>query len=211
MTEFITTFLTIASLHLLGLISPGPDFILVTKNALLYQRSVALLTAAGIAVGIGIHVSYCVLGLAILIVHSTVAITVIQYLGGAYLAYIGAKACFSRSKSFSSGHVASASVPLSSARAFWQGFFCNVLNPKAGLFILGLFTLAIKPSVPLWAQWVYGSWIVVSTFFYFAVISLVITHQAVRQRLLSIQPKITLVMGILLIIFGLELIIWRGH
>lgn len=61
------TVLTITVIATLAMISPGPDFVLVVKNAARYSRRAALATTVGINLGIAVHMSYCILGLALII------------------------------------------------------------------------------------------------------------------------------------------------
>ncbi len=209
MREFLLTFLSVACLHFLAMASPGPDFILVTKNAFQYPKRVAILTALGVALGIVIHVSYCILGFAVIIANSVILFTLIKLLGAFYLIYIGIKACLTKdSATTSTSTTPHDSFKLSSIsdwQALKQGFLCNLLNPKATLFFLGLFTLAIKPATPMWERIFYGGWMVGITFLWFTFISLLITNPHIRVRILRIQPIITKVMGALLILFGLDL------
>ncbi|HVV68680.1 MAG TPA: LysE family transporter [Gammaproteobacteria bacterium] len=206
MQDFLLTFLGIASLHFLAVTSPGPDFILATKNALLYPKRQAILTALGISLGIVIHVTYCILGFAVIIAKSIVLFTIIKLLGACYLIYIGIKACLAKDGSTNStAQHTTVTSPISGWQALKQGFLCNLLNPKATLFFLGLFTLAIKPTTPAWMRIFYGAWMVGVTFLWFTFISLLIANPHVRSRILRIQPIVTKVMGVLLVFFGLDL------
>lgn len=207
MQNFLLTFLSIASLHFLAMASPGPDFILATKNALLYPKRQAILTALGISLGIVIHVSYCILGFAIIIAKSIVLFTVIKLLGACYLIYIGIKACLAKDGTTDATvqNASASCASISGWQALKQGFLCNLLNPKATLFFLGLFTLAIKPTTPVWARIFYGAWMVGVTFLWFTFISLLIANPHIRSRILRIQPIVTKVMGVLLVLFGLDL------
>jgi RhtB (resistance to homoserine/threonine) family protein len=213
MTNFITTFFIIASMHFLGVVSPGPDFVLVTRNALLYPRRIAIYTALGITLGIMVHMTYCLLGLAVIISQSLLFFTVLKYLGSAYLIYLGIKALLPEKtlNSNSPRSNDSATPALSAHQALWQGFLCNTLNPKAALFFLGLFTLAIKPTTPWWQQVFYAAWMVTMTFLWFSLLSVLITNPHIRAKLIRIQPWITKIMGILLIVFGVELVLWLHH
>lgn len=75
----------------IGMISPGPDFLLVTKNALLYPKRQALATAFGIVSGCLFHATYCILGLGLIITQSILIYTIIKYAGACYLIYLGFK------------------------------------------------------------------------------------------------------------------------
>jgi threonine/homoserine/homoserine lactone efflux protein len=65
--EYWLEFLTIASVHLLAVASPGPDFAIVLKHSISYGRRAAIVTSIGVGVGILIHVAYSLLGIGILI------------------------------------------------------------------------------------------------------------------------------------------------
>ncbi len=197
-------FLKISALHFLGLISPGPDFAMVVRNAMLYERKVALATALGIALGISVHVSYALLGLSLLIIHIPWLFHAIKYAGAAYLTYIGIKALLSKDDSAAaSNHVSRKSIPVFASLK--QGFFCNVLNPKAGLFILGLFTLAVGSDTSVWEKIFYGFWMMLTTWLWFSAVVFLIHQPYFRSRLLYFQKYITKGMGVLLIIFGIQL------
>ncbi len=90
-------------------------------------------------------------------------------------------------------------------KAFRSGFICNVLNPKATLFFLGLFTLVINPNTPIWLQMLYGLEMFIVTFLWFATLSIIITHKRVKAKMSRIQFYLTKLMGILLILFGFEI------
>ncbi len=53
-------------IHLLALISPGPDFIVAVKNSISYSRKTGVFTAIGFGLGIMVHIFYCVAGLALI-------------------------------------------------------------------------------------------------------------------------------------------------
>lgn len=48
-------FWIITGVHFLACMSPGPDFVLVSQQALSRGRAAGMLTALGIALGFGIH------------------------------------------------------------------------------------------------------------------------------------------------------------
>lgn len=211
MHDFLLAFFAVASLHFLGVAAPGPDFALVTKNALLYPRRQAVYTAAGIALGLSVHITYCILGLAIVIAESPLLFNSMKYLGAGYLIYIGVQ-CW-RAKKASHDPAAAQTVPshnthITIFQALRQGFLCNLLNPKATLFFLGLFSVVIKPSTPVWQQLFFGLWMMGVTFAWFAFIACLITHPHTRQKIAHAQSVIVKVMAVLFIIMGVLLLFW---
>ena len=47
--------------------SPGPDFVFISQQALGQGRRIGLISSLGVALGLGVHIAYSVLGMAALI------------------------------------------------------------------------------------------------------------------------------------------------
>ncbi|GJD15913.1 hypothetical protein RIVM261_008690 [Rivularia sp. IAM M-261] len=59
--------LTVFSLGMVAVMSPGPDFALTLRNSLVYTRKTGIYTALGITVGNIVHVTYCLIGIGAII------------------------------------------------------------------------------------------------------------------------------------------------
>lgn len=70
--EYLTVFITVAIAHFLAVISPEPDFIMITRNSFLYSRKTGVYSALGLGLGILVHVTYSLIGLGLLISQSIV-------------------------------------------------------------------------------------------------------------------------------------------
>jgi threonine/homoserine/homoserine lactone efflux protein len=81
--------LVIVSVTFLVMVSPGPDMVLVLRNTLVSGRPAGLQTSMGILSGNLIHITYCVLGIGLLISQSIIAFSALRYAGAAYLIYLG--------------------------------------------------------------------------------------------------------------------------
>jgi RhtB (resistance to homoserine/threonine) family protein len=114
-------------------ITPGVDMALVTRNALMYGRRAALMTALGINVGILFWVTAAALGLAAIVATSAEAFAVIKLAGALYLIYLGFQALRSAHK-----HQRPARGLPSAGHAFRQGLVSNLLNPKIAVFFTSL-------------------------------------------------------------------------
>ena len=101
--EFWHGFLLITSVHLLAAASPGPDFVLVSQQTLAKGRRTGLICSLGITLGLAIHITYSVLGLATLIAHSQPLLTAIKWLGGSYLVYLGWQGIQAKAKKWLGG------------------------------------------------------------------------------------------------------------
>ncbi|SQI36749.1 Threonine efflux protein [Serratia plymuthica] len=85
----MTELLAVVTITLLAVISPGPDFAMVSRNSLLLSRRAGVLTACGIGAGVVIHVSYTLVGVGVLIQQSLWLFTLLKAIGAAYLIYLG--------------------------------------------------------------------------------------------------------------------------
>lgn len=92
----LETSLFVATIATLGMLSPGPDFFLVIRNAAHYPRAAAMMTAFGLICGVATHMAYCVAGLAVVITTTPWLFNVLKYAGAAYLIWIGIQALFAR-------------------------------------------------------------------------------------------------------------------
>lgn len=197
-------FLSISLLIILAAISPGPDFAMVTKNSLLYSRKAGIYTALGVSVSLLVHAVYCILGLALIISQSLLAFSIIKYLGSAYLIYIGIKGLLAKREVSHLDNKQSKKI-LGALSAFYQGLLCNLLNPKAIMFLLAFFTLIVKPGHSLWTEMSYGFEIAVIHMIWFSSLSMLMTHQAIKANLNRIQFYIVKAMGALLVAFGVRI------
>ncbi len=85
----ITILLTLASVHFVALMSPGPDFALVVQNATRYGRQTGLFIALGLSVSILLHAIFSITGVSLLIKTQPLLFSLVQIAGGSYLLYLG--------------------------------------------------------------------------------------------------------------------------
>jgi RhtB (resistance to homoserine/threonine) family protein len=209
MANYWSEFLLVALVHLVAVASPGPDFAMVLRQSVIFGRRPAIWTSLGIGTGIFLHVAYSLLGIGLLVRSSVLAFNVLKWLGAIYLAWIGQKAL--RAKPFANGAVgpgtAANQTPAAPDRraAFVTGFLTNVLNPKATLFFVSLFSVVINPRTPVLIQGVYGVWMAVATMGWFTLVSLFFSHDRVRATFLRCGHWFERAMGVILLGLGVRL------
>ena len=81
-------FLLIATVHLFAVASPGPDFALILKQSIKYNRQVAIFSSLGIAAGIIVHVTYSLVGIGFLIASEPYLFSLLKYIAAAYFCYV---------------------------------------------------------------------------------------------------------------------------
>ena len=154
----------------LGLLSPGPDFLLILRNSLGPTAARGLGTVAGIGLGLAVQMLAISLGFASL---PPQAMRVVQLAGAAYLAYLGLRSLLARAEPPTPPTAASPIPPPVSGthtflfrseqesmrsargasgpfhRGFLDGLICNLTNPKAFLFFVGLFAQVVPAGASL--------------------------------------------------------------
>lgn len=200
-------FLTIAIAHLFAVASPGPDFAIVTRQSVMAGTRIGIWTSLGVGAGILVHVSYCILGVALLLSQSERLFNLMKYVAAAYLFYLGMQSLresFKPEQSDSSGAV----VSVRPWRAFWSGFLTNGLNPKATLFFLALFTVVIDINTPTSIQIVYGVYLALATFLWFAMLSSILGRQRVRDFMMRAGVWFERGMGIILVLLAVQIVVY---
>jgi RhtB (resistance to homoserine/threonine) family protein len=206
---FFTGWLTVFIVGCLAVMSPGPDLAMTIRNSLTYSRQAGIRTAVGLAAGNCVHATYCLLGVGVIISRSILLFNAIKWFGAIYLIYIGIKSLQAKQQDASSMYMRNAQI-IGRLVAIRMGFLTNLLNPKATLFFLALFTQIVQPSTSLLAQAVYGLTIVWIEFTWFAFIAILISQQRIQRRFLSISHWIERTMGLVLIALGLRLAFENG-
>ena len=154
----------------LGLLSPGPDFLLILRNSLGPTAARGFGTVAGIGLGLAVQMLAISLGFASL---PPQAMRLVQLAGAAYLAYLGLRSLLARAEPPTSPAAAfPGSTPAAGThaslfrseqtsvrfareaagpfrRGFLDGLICNLTNPKAFLFFVGLFAQVVPAGTSL--------------------------------------------------------------
>lgn len=200
----LALFGTVALAHLLAVMSPGPDFAMVTRQTLIRGRAAGLWTAWGIATGIVFHVAYGLFGLGWLLERFPQLLNVLRYGGAAFLLWMGLNGLRARPAQ----HAVGTSAPREAARRdFAVGVLTNVLNPKATLFFVALFAAVITGDTPLSLRVALGTWIVLSTGAWFSFVALSLGHARVRGWLSAHAHWIDRATGAILIALGLGMLL----
>lgn len=201
----LTQLFTIGLLMLFAVMLPGPDFAIVTKNTVVHGKRAGLFTTLGISSALLVHITYCILGLAVIISQSILLFNIIKYLGAFYLIYLGIQSLLAKSSKIDPLHASERKTKMSNAKAFQQGFLCNLLNPKATLFFLALFTVIIKPETPLLWNLAFALEMFLIVAAWFSCLTLLLSHPRIIQLLEKAEKIISKMLGVFLIGFGVAL------
>lgn len=196
--------LAVALITILAVISPGPDFAMVTRNSYAYGRRSGLIAALGIACGVQVHVFYTVFGIAVIITQSPLLFMAMKWLGAGYLIYLGLRSLFNTSK-LALDTVEGATPSLWSA--FRIGFFTNALNPKTMLFVVATYSQVVQAGSSMTTNFAYGLFMSFSHWVWFSIVALFFSSGPLRRRMLEKQRLVDRVIGTALIGLGASLVL----
>lgn len=196
-----TLLLTAAGAHLLAVMSPGPDFAMVTRQTLAYGRRAGVWTAMGIATGLIFHVGWALFGLGWVVQRVPLLLDLLRYGGAAFLLYMGVSALRAAPPD---SIPRPDDIPAQPARrSYLIGMATNLLNPKAMLYFVALCSALVTTATPVSQRLLLGAWILATTAAWFSLAAWSLGHPAIRSRLLGHAHWIDRGMGLLLIALGL--------
>ena len=176
--------LTFAAASIALLLIPGPTVLLVLSYALSKGRSVAVASAAGVALGDLIAMTASLLGLGALVLASATLFTALKWVGAAYLIYLGIKLVRSAP---TSGLQLPATDSITASRGFGHTAAVTALNPKSIAFFIAFVPQFIQPNTPLVPQFA----ILITTFVTLAALNaFAYALAADRLRRVIAQPNI---------------------
>lgn len=205
----MSIFLTIAVLHLFAVASPGPDFILVSRQCLRYGRRIAIWTSLGIAIGILFHVALSLTGLSILLQNQPDLFWYIKLLASLYIGYLGIVSLVSKS---SNKLVEDATGQAGNQlRSVTTGLLTNVLNPKALIFFITVFAVAINKETGIFVKILLGIYMSVATFIWFALVSILLTNKKAIERFKKAIPLLEKVTGFFLLLIAIQILFQQTY
>lgn len=123
----------------------GPDTMLVISRGIAQGRRAAFATALGcVAAGV-VQIPLLAMGLATIVVSSPSLYKAIQWIGAAYLIYVGIRFLAAGSESVVAKEQ-DRTAPASLAGPFRQGVICNLTNPATLSFMLAILPQFVHPS-----------------------------------------------------------------
>lgn len=134
-----------------GQFSPGPDLLLILKNSIAHRRAAALSTVLGTSLGIVIHTTVVITGLAAFSEQFPRLLQIVWLAGAGYLAWLGVRLLVGALKTpddTSAGDAAlrATIVQGDCLKAFSQGFVTNITNPKVFIFFTTMLAASLPPG-----------------------------------------------------------------
>ncbi len=130
---------------------PGPTILLVVSYALGHGRKTALATVTGVALGDFTAMTASLFGLGAVLAASATKFTVLKWIGGAYLIWLGIKLW--RAPVMSEPMADNDNLPeKKSIRVFLHAYVVTALNPKSIVFFVAFVPQFLNPALPFFGQ-----------------------------------------------------------
>lgn len=194
--------MTVVFLHMFAVMSPGPDFFLITRQSLRHGRNVTIWTAFGIGSGILFHSILAITGIVLLITSNEFYLSILKYICSGYLLYLGVSSVM-RTSSF---EYSSNGSKWSNTNGFVVGLITNITNIKALLFFITLFGVVLNTDNTE-RLIIYGLYMALATFIWFSFIGYVFTSQVFKSRFIKFFGYFEKGLGLILVIIAMQLII----
>ena len=208
----VTILITLASIHFIALMSPGPDFALVVQNATRHGRQTGLYIALGLSCGILLHSLLSLTGISYLVHQQPTLFAIIQLAGGSYLLYLGygaLKATWQiiQNHDDDDDTVNAKDLILTNKRqAFSKGFATNILNPKALVFFISLMSSLVPADMSLSGK---GFALIILfglSLFWFSLLAWMLSTKALQKKLSEATVYIDGLCGVVFSLIGASIV-----
>ncbi|MCP3805022.1 LysE family translocator [Allokutzneria sp. A3M-2-11 16] len=136
---------------MVAMLTPGPDMLFVLGCGIKGGPRAGLFATAGVAVSEAVHVALAAVGLAALFEAAPTAFTVVRIVGAVYLIYLGVQMI--RHRGADNPDVDESGGGMTARKAFLNGLFTNLINPKMVTFTIAFLPQFISPELgQVWLQ-----------------------------------------------------------
>jgi len=202
----ITLLTALAGAFIVLIISPGPNFLVITQLSFSHSRQQGICAGLGVASGSIIWALLAATGLGLVFQQLPWVQPGLQLLGGGYLTWLGTKSLRNAGSQPKPRDIAALGIQ-NLGRAYRFGLLTNMTNPKALAFYTSVFTTVTTPGMPMWVRTAGVSIIAVLAISWFVLLATLFSIPSVQQRYQRMKKTIDIVTGLFMVAFGLRLLI----
>ncbi|SFA74636.1 Threonine/homoserine/homoserine lactone efflux protein [Poseidonocella pacifica] len=197
-----TAFWTVAYIHLVAAMSPGPSFVVSVRTAVSEGFPTAAALALGYGIGAVLWASVAMAGLALLFELVPGLFFALKLGGGAFLLFLGVTLWRQADAPLPD---ASDQTPKGPSAAIWLGFATFVANPKTAVFFGAIFIGLVPESAPLPVLAALVTVIFLNETLWYIAVARLFSLPRARAVFIRAKPWLDRVFGTLLAAFGLKI------
>ncbi len=198
------TWLAVAGICTLGAMSPGPSLAVVLRHTMTGGRRQGVAAALAHGAMIGIYALACISGVAFVVQSSAEVFIAMQWLGAAYLVWLGIKGL--RAQPHPESGLPQATTTASAIR---DGSAVAFLNPKIAVFFIALFSQVIGPDTSLAARLGYAATAAAIDGIWYVLVAWLFSNPRWLARLQARAIWFERLFGVILILLALRLV-WQS-
>ncbi len=219
MYDAIALLVTVAGVQLAALVTPGPDFFLVSQVAVSHSRRDAMMAVIGITIGVAVWALLALLGLKILVDQFPWIQTILFIAGGSYLSYLGYilirsgfvqyRAKKADMAKIENGETVEPEIKIEKRfknKLLLKGLITNLANPKALIYFGSVFVLYVGENVSNMMRVEIFVLVIILTLLWFTLVAILFSMPKPKAIYQNISAYIDGGTGILFLLFGLMLI-----
>lgn len=196
-----------AGIHLIAVVSPGPNFLVISRTALAHSRRAAMWVTAGVTTGAFVIIGSGFLGASAVFTRSERLYDALRLTGAAYLAYLGTRALWGlwHTRGIGGDDAPRPAGPAPGAPAAYRlGLLTIGSNAKAFVYFIVFFTSIVPPDLPVPARATLVLIMPAITFAWYSFIAWAFSGHLVRGWYARLRRPVEFLFGSLLLIIGLE-------
>lgn len=190
---------------LVGAVSPGPSFVLVSRVAARSSRLDGMAVAVGMGIGGALFSTLALLGLVTLLLQVEWLYMALRILGGVYLVYLGVRIWRGASEPLECADTDRAR-PSSAFRSLALGFVTQVSNPKTAIVYASIFAAFLPASAPAWLYLTLPPLVFLLETSWYAVVALAFSAQGPRLAYLRAKRWFDRAAGVVMGALGARLV-----
>ncbi|WP_330115558.1 LysE family transporter [Pseudomonas sp. JS3066] len=204
--DYLAALLAISGVLVLSVVSPGPNFAIVTSTATLSSRRAGVATGLGLAAASATWALLAVAGLGLIVSQVEWLYLGIKLAGAAYLIWLGGRMILGARKPPVPTPEALESGVFAAAR---KGYLVSMTNPKALAFYGSIFAVMVPVQAPVWFH---AAIVVIAAGFsglWYCSMALLFSSPAVRSGFMRFKAVFETLMGVFLLGLGGRLLLSR--
>jgi len=196
--EYLDSLALLIGVYIVGLVSPGPNFIIVTNTSMSVSRTAGLFAGLGLAAASLTWAIMAMAGLGFLLTHFEWLHITLQVAGALYLIWLGIKMIRNATKPLTS----TGPAELTWQAAMRRAYIVSMTNPKSVAFFGSIFALVIPAHAPLWFYGVIALSCVLLSMLWYCGLAFFFSNPRVAGCFLRFKGYIERAMGGALILLG---------
>lgn len=203
--SYLEALVTLATLHIVTAISPGPSVILVAHASAFDSRRSGLIAALAMGVGVSVWAAAALFGLGAFFTTNPNLFYAFQILGISFLLWMSYKMiAYSKSEGTKAPMVPT------------KGIFCQALqlqlsNPKVIIFFASIFISSLPLPCPTWFKVLILSVIFVNETLWYSILAVALSTQSAQKSFAKWKSTISVICGIVLAAIAFKLFLGVLH